>query len=153
MSKHSKEIKRDIAVNRCVQLAQRAALQGWDCERARLEISRARATQTPSYVEIDEARDSIGSVKLPFDVAAAIDLLFETGFPGIPNDPDHNRGNVHYYFAIAWLQRVEHGELLAIDFVTRHCDLSRQFYAEWEPLVPGVCGHPCWADVRQLEAR
>jgi len=138
-------------MNRCVQLAQRAASEGWDRERARLEISRAEATHLPSYVEIDEARDSIGGIDLPFDVAAAIDLLFEAGFPGIPNDPDHNFGNVHYHFANAWLKRVDQGELVAVDPVKRHCQLSRQFYAQWQPVVHGSRGHPTWADVRQLE--
>jgi hypothetical protein len=153
MSSLNRRSARSVATNRCFQLAHRSASQGWDPGRARLEIEKLATPDLPSYIEIDEARDAIGTSEVPFDVAEAIDLLIGVGFPGIPDDAEHNFGNVHFMFAVAWLKRVEAEELLAVDFVSRHCQLSREFYGKWPPVVPGSPGHPCWASVRQWEAQ
>src|SRR5437867_1937168 len=107
----------------------------------------------PTYIEMDEARKTLGSRALSFEVAVALDMLFDANIPGVPQDPEHYTGNVDYYLAVAWLERVEAGEEWAADFVRRRCRRSREFYSTWEPLVPGAAGHPAWADVLQLEAR
>src|SRR6185503_8735077 len=142
-----------IPKSRFMLLAKRAASEGWDLERARTEIATLQPGEVPAPSEFDEARDLIGNSEATFDLAVAIDLLSEAVMPGPPWVPKHNPGNIHYLLAFAWLDRVEVGELLAVEFVERHCQASRKFYSQFPPLVPAAHGHPAWAGVLECEAQ
>ena len=135
----TKELER----NQFISLAARCVLHDWSPDQARSEIHSLNPSSLPSIAEVDHARAKIGNHHIPLDLAAAIDMLFEIGIPGIPDDAEHYPGNVNYYLAAGWLERYERGEQAAADYVWKHCRAAREQYPT---------GHPAWADVLILEA-
>jgi hypothetical protein len=139
MSADNSELER----NRFISLAARCALHDWTSEQARSEIQNLSPASLPSIAEMDHARAEIGNPRIPSNLAAAIDMLFDVGIPGISDDAEHYPGNVNYYLAVGWLHRYERGEQGAADYFWRHCRAAREQYPN---------GHQAWADVLQLEA-
>lgn len=138
-SADTKELER----NRFISLAARCVLHDWNPEEARSEVHSLSPSTLPSIAEMDHARAEIANLHIPLGLAAAIDMLFEIGVPGIPDDAEHYPGNVNYYLAAGWLKRYQRGEQAAADYVWKHCRAAREQYPT---------GHPAWADVLQLEA-
>src|SRR5258707_14298913 len=134
MSADSGELER----NGFISLAIRCVLHDWTSEQARSGIQRLGPANLPSVAEMDRARAEVGNAHIPFDVAAAIDMLFDVGIPGIPDDAEHYPGNVNYYLAAGWMYRYKRGEQAAAASVWRRCRSARDQYPS---------GHPGWADV------
>src|SRR5713101_6551368 len=114
--------------NRFVSLATRWVLNDWSPEQARSEIRKLTPSTLPSIAEMDQARAEIGNPKIPLDLAAAIDMLFDIGIPGIPNDAEHYSGNVNYYLAVGWLDRYKRGEEAALDYFWKHSRAALEQY-------------------------
>jgi hypothetical protein len=140
-------------VNRFIELAQRSALAGWSLEDVNRQLTSLPSELIPTHLEMDEARVGLKDGALDYPLASAVDMLFDAEIPGIPDDPEHNRGNVHYLLADAWLARVRLGEPRGKPHFWRHCEAARQFYATWPAAVPGTLGHPAWAGVLELEVQ
>src|SRR4051812_37912303 len=61
LSKTSEQTRLQIDNNRFIQLARRAITEGWKVDRVNVEFSRMPVIEIPGHVEVDAARDLIGT--------------------------------------------------------------------------------------------
>lgn len=121
--------------NRLLSLANRAAAQDWDTERAVRELETV-LTDRLSSEELRAAIQAIAGRDLPVDVAVWIDHL--TAILMAVSSAEEQAGPLHLALAAAWLQRAQAGEPGGYVRVLHHCQAARPLVPPDDPNYPAL---------------